>query len=273
MVVLARLAARVSSARSLTRSANANWLLELRSVGSLGLTELFAAAVVVVDVVAQIAVALGFVLRAGLRERIEVVAVADVDERLAPVVHLFELAHHVLRRRERHVRAVPHFGRTLLPLRHVENVLGREPRPGDLLDRFGEAAAIVGEVDGDRRRARGDDAEHVSFVDQLLGDFLEQLPNPAGVAEVEVQVVDEDEEDPASRVRGRPRRREQNAFRNRSGGRRRDVVAAAAVSQGERDDFLRNAVFQNLEIVFLQVCDELTAVVTNDDVGRHQFNA
>ena len=119
MVVLARLAARVSSARSLTRSANANWLPELRSAGSLGLTVVrsVAAAVVVVDVVAQHAVALGFVLRARLRERIEVVAVADVDERLAPVVHLLQLPHHVLRRRERHVRAVPDFGRTLLSLR------------------------------------------------------------------------------------------------------------------------------------------------------------
>ena len=273
MVVLARFAARVSSARSLTRSANANWLLELRSVGSLGLTELFDAAVVVVDVAAQHAVALGFVLRPGLRERIEVVAVADVDERLAPVVHLFELPHHVVRRRERHVRAVPDFGRPLLPLRHVEDVLGREPCAGDLLDRFGQAAAIVGQVDGDRRRPGGDDAEHVSFVDQLLGDLLEQLANPAGVAEVEVQVVDEDEEDAARRVGRRPRRRQQNAFRNRRGGRRRDVVAAAAVGQRERDDFLRNAVFQNLEIVFLQVGDELAAVVANDDVGRDQFNA
>ena len=47
----------------------------------------------------------------------------------------------------------------------------------------------------------GDDAEHVSFVNELLGDLLEQVADAAGVAEVEVQVVDEDEEDAAGRVR------------------------------------------------------------------------
>ena len=103
--------------------------------------------------------------------------------------------------------------------------------------------------------------------------FLNRLADAPGVAEVEVQVVDEDEEDAAGRVRGRPRRREQDAFRNRRGRRRRDVVAAAAVGQRERDDLLRNAVFQNLEIVFLQVGDELTAVVADDDVGRDEFDA
>ena len=88
-----------------------------------------------------------------------------------------------------------------------------------------------------------------------------------------MQVVDEDEEDAARRIRRRARRREQDAFRNRSGRRRRDVIAAAAVGQRERHDFLRNAVFQDLEIVFLQVCDELTGVVANDDVGGDQFDA
>ena len=75
------------------------------------------------------------------------------------------------------------------------------------------------------------------------------------------------------RVGRRARRRQQDAFRNRRGRRRRDVVAAAAVGQRERDEFLRNAVFEDLEIVFLQVCDELPGVVANDDVGGDQFDA
>ena len=91
-------------------------------------------------------------------------------------------------------------------------------RAGDLLDRFGQPPAIVGEIDRDRRGARRDDAEHVAFVHELVGDLLEQLADAPGVAEVEVQVVDEDEEDAAGRIAGRPRRRQEDAFRDRRGG-------------------------------------------------------
>ena len=55
--------------------------------------------------------------------------------------------------------------------------------------------------------------------------------------------------------------------------RRRDVVDAAAVGQRERDDLLLHAVFEDLEIVFLQVGDELAAVVADDDVGGDEIDA
>ena len=139
-------------------------------------------------------------------KRVEVVAVAHVDERLAAVVHLLELPHDVVRRRERDVRAVADFGRTLRALRNVEDVFRRQAGAGDLLDRFVEPAAIVGHVNRQRRGTGGDDAEHVAFVDQFLRDLLEQFPDPRSVAEVQVQVVDEDQEDPPGGIVGRARR-------------------------------------------------------------------
>ena len=138
---------------------------------------------------------------------------------------------------------------------------------------LGETAAVVGQIDRDRRGPGRHDAEHVPFVHQLVGDFLEEIADAAGVAEVEVQVVDENQEDAARRVRRRARRRQQNAFGHRRRRRRRDVVAAAAVGQRERDELLGDAVLQHLEIVFLQVGDELAAVVADDHVGGDQFDA
>ena len=79
--------------------------------------------------------------------------------------------------------------------------VGLQAGARDLLDRLVEPLAVVGQVDRDRRGAGRDDAEHVAVVDQLLRDLLEQVADAAGVAEVEVQVVDEDQEDAARRRR------------------------------------------------------------------------
>ena len=108
--------------------------------------------------------------------------------------------------------------------RRVDDVLRLQPVAGDLVDRLVEALAIVGHVDRDRRRPGRDDAEHVAVVDQLLRDLLEQLADAAGVAEVQVQVVDEDQEDAAGGVVGRPRRRQEDAFLHRRRRRRRDAL-------------------------------------------------
>ena len=124
-----------------------------------------------------------------------------------------------------------------------------------------------------RRRTGRDDAEHVPFVDQLLGDLLEQIADATGVAEVQVQVVDEDQEDAAGGVVGRPRRRQEDAFLHGRRRRRGDVVAAPAVGQRERDELLLNAVLEDLEVFFLQVGDELAVVVADDDVRRDEFDA
>ena len=89
---------------------------------------------------------------------------------------------------------------------------GFRPLPEILFDRLVEPLAVVRHVDRDRRRPGRHDAEHVAVVDQLLADLLEQLANAAGVPEVEMQVVDEDQEDAARGVVGRSRRRQEHAF-------------------------------------------------------------
>ncbi len=138
---------------------------------------------------------------ARLLERIEVVAVADVDERLAPVVHLLEILHQVVGGRERDVRAIADFRWTFGADGRVEDFIRPQARARDLVDRLVEPRLVVGHVDRDRRRAGRDDAEHVAVVNQLLRNLLEQLADAAGVAEVQVQVVDEDQEDAARRRR------------------------------------------------------------------------
>ena len=88
-----------------------------------------------------------------------------------------------------------------------------------------------------------------------------------------MQVVDEDQEDPAGGVVGRPRRRQDDAFLRRRRRRLRDVVDAPAVRQRERHELLLHAVFEDLELVLLQVRDELSAAVADDHVGGDQLDA
>ena len=144
--------------------------------------------------------ALGSRSLAARLERVEVVAVADVDERLAPVVHLLEVAHDVVGRRERDVRAIADFGRPLAAVRRVEDVLRAQAGAGDLFDRLIQPLPVVRHVDGQRRGAGRHDAEHVAVVNQVFRNLLEQLADASGVAEVQVQVVDEDQENAPGRV-------------------------------------------------------------------------
>ena len=103
-----------------------------------------------------------------------------------------------------------------------------------------------------------------------FADLLEQLADAAGVAEVEVQVVDEDQEDAAG-GRWSGARRQDDAF----------LQAAAAAPRrcrrGRRGSartrrLLLDAVLEDLEVVLLQVGDELAAVVADDDVGGDQVD-
>ena len=77
---------------------------------------------------------------------------------------------------------------------------------------------------------------------------------------------------PAASLR-RPRRRQDDAFLRRRRWRLRDVVDAPAVRQREGDQLLLDAVFENLELVFLEVRDELPAAVAHDRVGGNQLDA
>ena len=116
------------------------------------------------------------------------------------------------------MRAVADFGRPLRSFGHVEDVLRRQSGAGDLLDRLVEPLPVVGEIDRQRRRPGRDDAEHVAFVNQLLRDLLEQLADAAGIAEVQMEIVDEDQEDAARRVGRRTRRRQDDALLRRARG-------------------------------------------------------
>ena len=282
MAVLARLAARVSSLSSAARSAAANSLPPFEKGlvspccwrGAVaGAAAVAAAAVGVALAAGHVRVALAGFLGPRLRVGIEVVAVADVDERLAAIVDLLELLQDVVGGGERDVRAIAHFGRTLRPVGRGDDLVGLQAGARDLADRLVEPLAIVGHVDGDRRGAARHDAEHVAFVDQLPGDLLEQLTDAPGVPEIHVQVVDEDQEDAPRRVVGRARRRQQDPFLHRRRVRGHVVDHAAAVREHEGDQLLLDAVLEDLEVLLAQVGDELPLGVADDHRVGDQVDA
>ncbi len=163
-------------------------------------------------------------------------------------------------------------GRALRPLRGRDDVAGRQRAARELASSLVQAPPVVGQIDLDRGRPGGDDAEHVAFVNQLARDALQEISDPGRVAEIQVQIVDEDEEDAAGLAGGGPRRRHRQTLDRlpRRGG---DVVGAAAVRQGKRHERLRHAVLDDLEVPVLEVGDELSLVVANDDVGGHEIDA
>ena len=170
------------------------------------------------------------------------------------------------------MRAVPDFGRALLPFRPLDDVGGLERAAHHLLERLVYPLEIVGEVDGDRGGARRDDPEHVPLVNERALDLLEQVADARRVLEVEVEVVDEQDEDAPGRVVARPDRREDDAFRRGGGRRQREVRHPAAVHEDERRDLLRHAVFVEIEVVFGEVGDELAPGIPGDDVVGHQVD-
>ena len=214
----------------------------------------------------------GVFAEARIGEWIEVEAVAHPHHRLAPVGDAFELRDDVARRRERHVRPVEHFGRALRSVLALNDVFGFQAVAGDLLDRLVQNLAVVGEIDRQRRRAGGDDAEHVAFVHERARDALEQIADAAGVAEIQVQVVDDDQEDAAGRVVPGPRGGQDDAFLRGWRGRRLQVEHAPAVHQGHRRHGLLDAVFVDLEVVLREIGDEDVLGVAHDYVGRDEIN-
>jgi len=205
-------------------------------------------------------------------EWIEIVAVADIDDGLATIVDFLEVPDHVVRGGEGNVRAVPQLGRPVRTIARLNDLARLQRSPGHLLDRFVEPLPVVGEVDCDRRCARGHHAEHVALVHQLIRDFLEQLLQARGVGEVEVEVVHEEQQDATGSIVGRPRRWQDDAFLRRRRRRQQLVEDAASVHQGEGGNLLLDAVLEHLEFVFLQVGHELAAVVAGDDISRHEVD-
>ena len=101
---------------------------------------------------------------------------------------------------------------------------------------------------------------------------MKQLADARRVAEVQVQVVDEEQEDPARGVVGRPGRRQDDALLRRRR-RRQDLIEhPPAMHQYQRRNFLADAVLQDLEVVLVHVRHELTILVTHDDIRRHQID-
>ena len=170
------------------------------------------------------------------------------------------------------MRPIPYFRRPFGGFRALDDVRRLQAVAGDLLDRLVEHLVVVGRIDGERRRAGGHDREHVAFVNQVARDPLEEIANPPGIAEVEVQVVDDDEEDATGRVVPRPGRGQDDALLGRRRRRRQQVVHAAAVHQRERRDVLRHAIFQHLEVVLRQVGHELILAVADDRVHGDQID-
>ena len=168
--------------------------------------------------------------------------------------------------------AIADFGRALRAVLSLDDVRRLEAVAGDLLDRLVEHLAVVGQVDGQRRRPGGDDAEHVALVDQGPGDALEQVADAAGVAEVEMQIVDDDEEDAAGGVVARPRRGQDDAFLRRRWRGRLQVEHPPAMDQRHRRHLLLDAVLVDLDFVLAEVGHELIAGIAHDDVGRDQID-
>jgi hypothetical protein len=164
------------------------------------------------------------------------------------------------------VRAIPHFARALRSRRTLDDVRRLQLVAGDLLDRFVEARLVVGHVDRDRRRTARHDAEHVAVVHELLRDALEEVADASGVVELEMKVVNEEEKDATRHVVARARRRQDDPLGRRRRRRREHVVDAAAHDHGHRHDVLLDAVFEDFEIVLLQVGHEVALVVAHDHV-------
>ncbi len=151
---------------------------------------------------------------------------------------------------------------------------GAQTASGHAGDGRFENLTIVGELLRDGRGARAHDAEHVAFVNQQAHHSLDQIAGARRAAEIEMQVVDEEQEHAAGRVVGRPVPRQDDAFLHRRRRRSLHVVDASAVCEHERRDLLLDAVLVDFELVGLDVSDELVALlIANDDVGRDEIDA
>ena len=137
-------------------------------------------------------------------ERIEIVTVADEHHRLAAMLGLLKVIQHVVDGLEGHVRAVHHFLRRFARGRLLDDFRRLQPASRDLVRRFLHPAAVVGEIDRNRRRAGRHDAE--------------QPANARGVAELEMQIVDDKNNDAAGGVVDGPRRRQDDALTYGRGG-------------------------------------------------------
>ena len=110
-------------------------------------------------------------------------------------------------------------------------------------------------------------------MDERARHALEQIADAAGVAEVQVQVVDDDQEDAAGRVIPWARRRQDDPFLSRGRRRRLQIVNASAMDECEGGDVLLDTVFEDLEVVLGEIGHELVTTVADDRVHRDEVHA
>jgi hypothetical protein len=109
-------------------------------------------------------------------------------------------------------------------------------------------------------------------VNQLRGDLLHQLAQTPRIAEVQVQVVDDEQKDAARNVLARPRRRQDDAIsRGGRGGGGLDEDTAA-MAHRHHDDFLPDPVFQQLEIGTIEIRHEPAGLIPNGHVGGDELD-
>src|SRR5687767_3329962 len=92
------------------------------------------------------------------------------------------------------------------------------------------------------------------------------------VAEFEVEVVDDEDDDAAGRVVHWPGGRQNDALANRGDGGALRLIYAAAVHERKRAQLLLDAVFVHFEIIFREVRLKLSATVADDYVGADEVN-
>ena len=206
------------------------------------------------------------------RERVEVIPVAHVDDRLAPVLDLLELPHQIVGGGKRCVRAEPEVARTLPALGPFDDVGDAQPVAFDPADQRFQQPPVVAHVQRHGRRSRREEREQVAFMDQRAGNLLQHGPDMRRIQRVEMEVIDEQQEDPARRGGDGPRRRQDDALRRRQSWRRLHIEDAAAVHQQQRRDLLRLAVLEHHEIVHPQIGDKPAVAISHDDVGGHQLD-
>src|SRR5262245_16654507 len=109
-------------------------------------------------------------------------------------------------------------------------------------------------------------------MNQVAEHLTEELPRLGSHRRIEMEVVDDDHEDAAGSVAARTIRRENEAVAGWRW-RRQHVDLPPAMDHRQRDDVLLDAVLEDLELAGLEVGDELSAGVADDDIGADQIDA
>ena len=141
-------------------------------------------------------------------KRVEVVTAADEHDCLPPILGLLQVIEQLVGRLEGDVRAMHHFLRRLARRGGLDDFRRLQTAARDPVGRLFHPRSVVGEVDGNRRGSRRDNPEEIFLMNELLSHVAEEAPHAMRVAEVEMQIVDDKNDDAARSVIARARRRQ-----------------------------------------------------------------